>query len=290
VNGVTRRLQREIYSEFRLFNGLVGTEGVEVSSNANANASHVGSNGLVKMTAGTLYTGQVELHEDAPPEEIQATGQWGVTRRRDPWILDPVDNATAPNTGSVNCLLPLFICNAWSGSAGDRKLKVDVGETVELSGDVKLCSLELNDGIIQILGTARIHIEERPGCGTFTVNGGLLNTVGAAVPQNLQVYVDGNAPVTIKGGTLLGQANLSLYAPESAVTVKRDGGLLAPIVKGSISAKTITVTGLGTSFLGDPLLDITTPFAQIAGKWHPGKWSECPHKPPSENPHEGCNG
>ena len=294
VNGVTRRLQREIYSEFRLFHGLIGTDSVTVSNGASANASHIGSNGQVTIGPG-IYTGQVELQEDAPPEVIQATGQWGVTRRNEPWIVDPVEvTTTSPNPSanpSVSCVL---LCSPWAGASSDRRLSVSTGKTVTMNaGTYNLCEVSVTGGTLVISGTVKIFLDSdcANGQGKLTIRGGaLVNTTGLAVAQNLQIYAESSQDIRIQGGVLATQANLALYAPNANVFVEKGtGNVLAPIVKGSISSKQVTLD-TGASFIGDLLLDITAPFAQIAGKWHPGAWSECPPKPPGENPHEGCNG
>jgi hypothetical protein len=293
VNGVQRRLQREIYSEFRLFKGLIGTGPVHAYNLANLGTSHVGSNGLVTMDAGSLYGGQVEVHDDADEPVMNATGVWGVTRRADPWILDPVRvSSTTSNTGSISCRGPLILvpCGTGGGyqSTGDRVI-VPTGYTVTFGGgNYYLCQLSVTGGTLVVSAQTKIFIDD---CGTtgLVIQGGLVNATGVVTAANLQVYVEGDSAVNISGG-VLAQANLTLYAPESVVTVEKGSGLLAPVVKGSISAQSIELKQ-GVTFVGDALLDITTPFEQIAGKWHAGNWSECPAKPElATDPHSGCNG
>lgn len=291
VNGVQRRVQQEIYSDFRLFHGLVGLDSVKArGTGADLGTSHVGTNKLVDMDPGTIFGGQVELRAGGKDDKIEATGIWGITERPEPWIADAVDVGPDDPTDSATVTCGL-LCNPWEGgSAAGRRLRVTALETVTFTetangGNYRLCELHLDGGTVVVSGTVNLWIDDDcAGNGLVLNGGGLLNTVGLAVPQNLRIYVEGNRPVNIGGG-LLTQANLSLYAPESTVTID---GLIAPIVKGSITAKNIVVQK-GT-FVGDPLLDITAPFAQIAGKWHPGKWSECRAHPPDPNDYlSGCN-
>lgn len=293
VNGVQRRVQREVYSEFRLFHGLIGTESVRARNLANLGTSHVGSNGQVTMDAGSLFGGQIELQEDAPAEQVAATGVWGVTRRAEPWILDPV-RVDKAGSQSISCVGPVVLvpCGSNGGfqSAGERVL-APTGYTVTFgAGDHYICQLSITGGTVVVSGQARIFIDD-DGCSAtgLAITGGLVNATGIVSARNLQVYVEGPSPVTIRGGATA-TANLTLYAPESDVVVERGGGLLAPTVRGSISASAIDLRNEVT-FVGDLLLDITTPFAQIAGKWHAGAWSECPSRPSQpDDPHSGCNG
>lgn len=291
VNGTLRRVQREVYSEFRLFNGLIGTDKVHLQPNANAGTSHVGSNLDVTMDPGSLYAGQIQVQDNATVN-VQATGQWGVTRRPEPWIIDPLNiDVTGKPVPSANCLLPLLLCNAWdTGGASGRRLKVDTGETVALNpGDYYLCGLNVNGGTLQITGTVKIFLDKdcAAGLGIFEFHGGLLNTVGVVANSNMQIYVEAPNAITIDGGALVAQANLALFAPNAPVTVQKGGALVAPIVKGSISAKEITL-GSDVTFVGDPLLDVLSPFQQIAGDWKPGRWSECRNQPTTDDPHSGC--
>lgn len=296
VNGVQRRVQQEIWSDFRLFHGLVGKKLVEVTTGADLGESHVVSNDLVTMTAGTVFNGQVELREEAQ-QDIHATGVWGVTERPEPWIADPVEvgDGDPADTASIDCILPLIACDAWS--SGTRTLKVDPLETVRITGsdqNYRLCELHLNGGTIEIVGTVSLWIDEcrdvngnLVGNGLRLDGGGLLNTVGGTLPSNLRIYVEGKRPVQIGGGVAT-TARLALYAPQSDVTLGGDG-MVAPVVKGSITAERIYVKQ-SAKFVGDPLLDITAPFEQIAGRWHPGKWSECqPHPPDPSDQESGCN-
>lgn len=294
VNGVQRRVQQEIWSDFRLFHGLIGKQLVNVTGGADLGASHVGSNGHVGMESGTLFNGQVELREGAT-QSIDATGVWHVTERPEPWIADPVrvGAGNPADSATITCVTPPApLCDMWNESA--RELKVDPLETVSISGDdYRLCGLHLNGGTIEVVGTVNLWIDEcRDGSGNLVgtglklEGGGLLNTLGGTLPESLRIFVEGNRPVQI-GGSLATTANFALYAPESVVTV--GGGSGAPIVKGSITADTIHLQG-AAKFVGDPLLDITAPFAQIAGKWHPGKWSECRKYPTDPNDElSGCN-
>ncbi|MEX2196457.1 MAG: hypothetical protein WD844_14325 [Thermoleophilaceae bacterium] len=293
VNGVQRRVQREVYSEFRLFQGLIGTGDVTVSTLANLGTSHVGSNGLVTMAGGSLFGGQVEIYGEDEPQ-IFATGVWGVTHRADPWILDPVEVSDI-NAGTITCVGPLILIPCDTSVAGlhpaSRRVRVPTGYTVTIAaGDHYICELSVTGGSLLVGGEARVFIDDDCPAGEgFTMQGGLVNATGIVSAENLQIYVEGDSTVSIRGG-VLATANITLYAPRSSVVVEQGGGLLAPIVKGSISAESITI-GQGATFVGDPLLDITTPFEQIAGVWHPGNWSECPAKPAeADDPHSGCNG
>jgi hypothetical protein len=297
VNGVQRRLQREIYSEFRLFYGLTGVDSV-TANNAILGASHVGSNRLVSMNTATTFNGQVELQTGAT-NDIHATGQWGVTYRDDPWILDPIKESSVsgtvnPTPTCVGPLLDLLCLNANAGyKSASKRLLVPSGYTVTLpGGSYYLCELSLTGGTLVVSAAAKIYIGRTGTCANtngLTISRGLINVTGLALTQNLQIYtVEGETRNITIGGNSLTQANLSLYAPDLRVTI--GGGSSAPVVKGSISAQEILVQG-GASFVADPLLDITAPFAQILGKWHPGKWSECPAKPTETgDPHSGCNG
>lgn len=288
VNGVTRRVQREIYSEFRLFQGLIGTDEVFVRNGGDAGTSHIGSNLRVAMEPGSLYSGQVQVQEGADVDEIFATGLWGVTSRPEPWLADPIniDVAGTP-LPTASCTL---LCSAWvSPGSSTRRLSVGTLKTVTMNaGTYYLCEFNVSGGTLIINGEVKIFLDKDcDGGGTFTINGGLVNTTGVVSAQNLQVYVEGSAPVTIQGGTTT-QANLTLYAPSADVTISKTGLLTGPIVKGSVTARKITV-GSGVTFVGDPLLDILSPFQQIAGDWHPGRWSECRSRPPVEDdPHSGC--
>lgn len=287
VNGVQRRVQQEVYSDFRLFHGLIGLDAVTVDNGADLGASHVGSNGSVFMESGTLFNGQVEV-ADLSKADIQATGVFGVTERHDPWIADPaeVESDEFQDTAGITCA-PL--CSPWvGGEPATRRVTVPALTTVTFqAGDYRLCELTLDGGTVEVVGTVNLWIDDDcAGDGLVLNRGGLLNTVGGAVPSSLRIYVEGNRDVNIGGG-LATTANLTLYAPLSKVTV--GGGSVAPLVNGSVTAREILVTN-SASFVADPLLDITAPFEQIAGHWHPGDWSECQAYPPDPNDHlSGCN-
>lgn len=299
VNGVQRRVQREIYSTFRLFEGLIADEQVSAAPGANLGTSHVGANGRdsdvsVTMASGSIYSGQVEV-PDASKVEIDATGVWGVTEQSAPWLIDPID---VPNgaAGSITCLGPLLdaLCTSSTRTGGlesGRRLYVPTGYTVTINdGDHYLCRLTITGGRLLVVGNARVFIDDDAancpnGTGGFTMDEGLVNTGALVTAQNFRVFVEGgNHPVSVDGGEI----NVTLYAPETSVTVTR-GSSLVQAMKGSITAKSISF-GQNTTFVGDALLDIAHPFEQIGGRWHPGDWSECPAKPAGDSPHEGCNG
>ena len=297
VDDTVRRVQREIYSEFRLFDGLIGTNSVKLLNGANAGTSHVGANGYVQMDAGSLFGGQIQVQDgadttDPAPGGIHATGTWGITSRPEPWIADPITVSDTSVAATPTCVL---LCNAF---VSPRRLTVSTGKTVTMSGGTyNLCEFNVSGGTLAITGTVKIFLDSDGPCagsngqGKLTINGGLVNTTGVVSASNLQIYSEGNSAtsnaITIQGGSTT-QANLTLFAPNADVTIQKTGILTGPTIKGSVTAKNITI-GNSVTFVGDPLLDILSPFQQIAGDWKPGRWSECQSRPTvADDPHSGC--
>jgi hypothetical protein len=120
------------------------------------------------------------------------------------------------------------------------------------------------------------------GSGNLSIKNNALIVNNNDDPTALQIYVYGTSPKGSNNVTWWnnGAANLTLYAPNSAVDFKNNG-----VFKGGIGAYDLSL-GNNTTFTWDGREANLS--ARPQGLYYRSAWRQCPAQPTTSDPRSGC--